>query len=66
VTRQPLRPEELLTKSGELSRKCHELLRVADADVISIFWFDTTCQTLLHELNRNQPNTTKELPDITT
>jgi hypothetical protein len=48
------------------SRKCHELLRVADADVISVFWSGTTCCTLVHEPRHDQPNTTKELLDIAT
>jgi hypothetical protein len=39
---------------------------VADADIISMFWFGTMTHTLLHELDRDQPNTTKELLDIAT
>jgi hypothetical protein len=61
-------------KSGEplqhyirrFSQKCHELSSVADADVISAFWDNTTCCTLVHELDCEQPKTTKELLDITT
>jgi hypothetical protein len=39
---------------------------VADTDVISAFWSGTMCHTLVHELSRDQPNTTKELLDIAT
>jgi hypothetical protein len=39
---------------------------VADADVISAFWDGTMCRTLVHELGREQPKTTKELIDIAT
>jgi hypothetical protein len=45
---------------------CHELPNVVDADVISVFWHGTTCHTLVHELGREQPRTTKELLDIVT
>jgi hypothetical protein len=45
---------------------CHELPNVVDADVISAFWHGTTCHTLVHELGREQPRTTKELLDIVT
>jgi hypothetical protein len=37
---------------------------VANADVISTIWSGTTCNTLVHELNCDQPKTTKELLDI--
>jgi hypothetical protein len=61
-------------KSGETLReyvrcflqKLHELPSVADADVILTFWDDMTFRTLVHELGREQPKTTKELLDITT
>jgi hypothetical protein len=46
------------------SQKCHELSSVADADVISAFWDNTTCYTLVHELDCEQPKTTKELLDM--
>jgi hypothetical protein len=39
---------------------------VADTDVILAFWDGTICHTLVHELNREQPKTTKELLDIAT
>jgi hypothetical protein len=39
---------------------------VADADVILTFWNGTTYYSLVHELGREQPKTTKELLDITT
>jgi hypothetical protein len=39
---------------------------VADVDVISAFWDGTTCHSLVHELSREQPKTTKELLDILT
>jgi hypothetical protein len=39
---------------------------VADADVISVFWDVMMCHTLVHELGREQPKTTKELLDIAT
>jgi hypothetical protein len=61
-------------KSGEslrdyirrFSQKCHELLRVVDANIISAFWSSTTCWTLVHELGHDQSNTNKELLDIAT
>jgi hypothetical protein len=49
-----------------LSWKCHELPKVGDADVISAFWFSTSCRTLVHELSRDQPKTTKELLHMST
>jgi hypothetical protein len=59
-------------KSGEslcdyirrFSRKCHELPSVADTDVILVFWDSTTYCTLVHEIGREQPKTTKELLDM--
>jgi hypothetical protein len=39
---------------------------IYDADVISTFWSDTNCQTLVHELGRDQLKTTKEILDIAT
>jgi hypothetical protein len=39
---------------------------VADANVILVFWDGMTCRTLVHELDREQLKTTKELLDITT
>jgi hypothetical protein len=48
------------------SRKCHELLKICDADVISAFWSVTNYGTLVHELCHDQPKTMKELLDITT
>jgi hypothetical protein len=39
---------------------------VADADIILAFWSSTMCHTLVHELGRRQPSTTKELLDIAT
>jgi hypothetical protein len=44
--------------------KYHELLRVDDADVILTFWSGTIHQTLVHELDLDQPNATKELLNI--
>jgi hypothetical protein len=49
-----------------LSQKFHELPSVADADVILLFWDSMTCRTLVHEVSREQPKTTKELLGITT
>jgi hypothetical protein len=37
---------------------------VASVDVISTIWSGTTCNTLVHELNCDQPKTTKEPLDI--
>jgi hypothetical protein len=48
------------------SQKYHELPGVADADFISTFWYGTTCHSLVHELDCEQPRTTKELIDIAT
>jgi hypothetical protein len=39
---------------------------VAGADVISMFWDSMMCHTLFHELDCEQPYTTKELLDIAT
>jgi hypothetical protein len=39
---------------------------VGDADVISTFWFSTSCRILVHELGRDKLNTTKELLYIAT
>jgi hypothetical protein len=39
---------------------------MADADIVSAFWDDTTCHTLVHEFSRKQPETMKELLEITT
>jgi hypothetical protein len=39
---------------------------ICDASVISAFWSDTNCQTLVHELGHDQPKTTKELLNIAT
>jgi hypothetical protein len=46
------------------SRKCHELPSVADVDIISTFWDDMICRTLVQELGHEQPTTTKELLGI--
>jgi hypothetical protein len=48
------------------SRKCNELPKIDDTDVISAFWSGTSCWTLVHDLGRDQTKTTKELLDITT
>jgi hypothetical protein len=47
-------------------RKCHELLKVGDTDVISTFWSGTTYQTFVHKLSYDQLKTTNELLDIAT
>jgi hypothetical protein len=48
------------------SQKCNELPKIYDVDGISAFWSGTTYRTLVQELSREQPKTTKELLDITT
>jgi hypothetical protein len=48
------------------SQKYHELPSVANADVISTFWDNTMCHSLVHELDNEQPKTTKELCNIAT
>jgi hypothetical protein len=48
------------------SRKCHELPKICDAGIISVFWFNTNYRTLVHELGYDQPKTLKELLDIAT
>jgi hypothetical protein len=48
------------------SRKCHELPKVSDTNVISAFWSSMTCQTLVHKLGCDLPMTTKKLLDIAT
>jgi hypothetical protein len=47
-------------------RKCHELPKVGDTDVISTFWSGTTYQTFVHKLSYDQLKTTNELLDIAT
>jgi hypothetical protein len=48
------------------SRKCHELLKICDTDVISTFWSNMNCRTQVHDLDRDQPKTMKEILDIAT
>jgi hypothetical protein len=50
----------------QFSQKCRELPSVVDTDIISAFWDGTTCCTLVHELDLEQPKTTKEMLDIAT
>jgi hypothetical protein len=50
----------------QFSRKYHKLPKIGDTDVISTFRSSTSYQTLVHELNRDQPKTTTELLDIVT
>jgi hypothetical protein len=47
--------ESLRDYIRHFSQKCHELSRVADADIFSAFWSSTTCHTLMHELGCDQP-----------
>jgi hypothetical protein len=42
------------------SQKCHELPKICDTYVISVFWSGMTCRTLVCELDRGQQKTTKE------
>jgi hypothetical protein len=58
--------ESLQDYIRELSRKCHELPKICDTDIISAFWYRMNCRTPVQELIRDQPKTMKELPDITT
>jgi hypothetical protein len=58
--------ESLRNYIWRLSQNCHELPSVADVNVILVFWDGTTCHTLVHELGREQPKTTKELLNIVT
>jgi hypothetical protein len=58
--------ESLRDYIWHFSRKCHDLTKIYDADIISAFWSGTNCQTLVHELSRDQSKTMKELIDITT
>jgi hypothetical protein len=58
--------ESLRDYNWQFSQKCHELLNVADANVISTFWGITTSRTFAHELGCEQPKTTKELFNIAT
>jgi hypothetical protein len=48
------------------SRKCHDLPKICDANIISTFWSGTSCQTLVHEFGCDQPKITKELLKIAT
>jgi hypothetical protein len=43
--------ESLQDYIQRFSEKCHELPRVANNDIISVFWFDMTCRNLVHELS---------------
>jgi hypothetical protein len=58
--------EPLRNYIRRFSQKCNELPGVADADIISAFWDGTTCRSLVHELDREQPKTTKVFLDIAT
>jgi hypothetical protein len=53
--------ESLRDYIWRFSQKFHELPKICDADVISAFWSGMNCQTLVHELSRDQPKTKKEL-----
>jgi hypothetical protein len=71
---EPLGPQELSQKPDEslqdyiqcFSKQCNELPNIADADVINAFLSGTTNETLVHNLSRKSPRTTKELLDIAT
>jgi hypothetical protein len=58
--------EPLCDYIWRFSQKCHELPSVADADIASAFWDGIMCHSLVHELSREQPKTTKELLNIAT
>jgi hypothetical protein len=58
--------ESLRDYIRRFSQKCHELPKVSNIDVISSFWSGTSYQTLVHELDSDQPKNTKELLDIAT
>jgi hypothetical protein len=58
--------ESLWDYIQRFSSKCHELSKVSDTDVTSAFWSGASYRTLEHELDRDQPKTTKELLHITT
>jgi hypothetical protein len=45
--------ESLLEYIQRFFRKCHELTKIYDTDIISTFWSSTSYQTLVHELDRN-------------
>ena len=42
------------------------MLDVIDADIIGAFLSGTICESLVHMLGQKGPQTTKELPNITT
>jgi hypothetical protein len=58
--------ESLWDYIWRFSQMCHELPKICDANVISVFWSRMNCRTLVHDLNRDQPKTTKELLNIAT
>jgi hypothetical protein len=58
--------ESLWNYIRRFSWKYHKLAKICDADIISAFWSSTSCRTLVNELDRDQPKTTKELLDIAT
>ena len=48
------------------SKRCNSLYDVIDADVISMFLFGTTCESLIHKLGCLKPRTTHDLLDVAT
>jgi hypothetical protein len=63
---QQKQSESLWDYIQRFSRKCHELPKIYDTDIISAFSSNTNYQTLVHELGRDEPKTMKELLDIGT
>jgi hypothetical protein len=57
--------ESLRDYIWQFSQKCHEFPKICDDNIISMFWSNTNCRTLEHELSHDQPKTTKELLNIT-
>jgi hypothetical protein len=57
--------ESLREYIRRFSKRCTELPGATDNDAISAFQNGTTCTSLIHQLGRRMPRTTRELLDIT-
>lgn len=48
------------------SKKRKELPNITNADIINAFTYGTTCEALVHALEREAPRMTQDLLDVTT
>ena len=58
--------ESLRDYIRRFSKQCNSHPDVVDADVISAFLSETTCESLIHKLGCLKPRTTRDLLDVTT